>query len=56
MDISFDYETNQKVIKLNADEEGLLISALNTADWYTHIQGIADFCNTLRSELKNDRN
>ena len=56
MDVSFDFETKQRVIKLSATEEGLLNAAMNTAAWYTHDDDVKELCDKLRSELKNDRN
>lgn len=56
MKISFDYETKQKVMKLSAEEEGLLLAALCSAQWHTYVSRVAEFCKELREELKNEAN
>ena len=51
MDIAFDHETKQNVIKLAANEEALLRLSLVTANWFTHDDDIAKFAESLRSQL-----
>lgn len=54
MDISFDYETKQKVLKVNAEEEALIIQALTSLSWNTHSDFTKIAADDLFSQLVRD--